>query len=248
MNLRYITCSGANQDTPHDKLIEFAKQSNLIEIGIIANSSIMRKGTPQYDWFEHLLSLKGIENINLALHINSDWCTDFCNGIIAPELEKWLKIYTINKQPVIKRWQFNIGNGMRLQDVKKLKDIINNNSDKEFIFSFNKNPIVVNYMTKLYKTGAPFSLLYDSSYGTGRNPKYWEEPYFAGRDHGYAGGLCGENIYKNLEKISGVVPYLYKTWVDAEYKLKTPETNKFDFLLAQNYINNAIKWQQIHTK
>ena len=248
MKLRYITCSGANEETSHEKLINLAKLSDLIEIGIVANSSIMRKGTPQNEWFEQLLSLNEIKNINLALHINSDWCTDFCNGSIAPELKKWLKIYTSNKQPVIKRWQFNIGNGMRLQGVKDLESIIKDNSDKEFIFSFNKNPIVVNYMTKLYKTGVPFSLLYDSSYGTGRDPKYWEEPYFAGRTHGYAGGLCGENIYQNLDKISSVVPYLYETWVDAEYKLKTPETNKFDVSLAKNYVNNAIKWQQLHTR
>jgi len=123
MQLRYITCSGANENTNIKELINLANTSNLVEIGIIANSSTMKKGKPQYEWFEQLLSLNEIKNINLALHINSDWCTDFCNGSIAPELKKWLKIYTSNKQPVIKRWQFNIGNGMRLQGVKDLESI-----------------------------------------------------------------------------------------------------------------------------
>ena len=56
MKLRYITCSGANEETSHEKLINLAKLSDLIEIGIVANCSIMPKEAPQNEWFEQLLS------------------------------------------------------------------------------------------------------------------------------------------------------------------------------------------------
>lgn len=243
MKLRYITCSGANEKTPYKDLIELSNLSKLVEIGIAANSNIMKKTTPQYDWFEELLNTEEASNMNLSMHINNDWCVDLCNGKMMPEIEKLLNICNKKRKPAIRRWQLNISNHMNLQDVSHIQSLIKSYPEQEFIFSFNNGPIVMSFLKKLSKTNTHFSLLYDSSYGSGRNPQNWEGPYFPGRDHGYSGGLCGENVYKNLEKISYVVPTLYSTWIDAEYKLKTPNSTNFDLLLAKNYVEKALEWQ-----
>lgn len=249
MQLRYITCSGANENTPTDKLINLAKQSKLVELGIVANSSNIKKGTPFYDWFDKLLDLSNNTDMNLALHIGGDWCTDLCEGKIPTEIQKWMTVRNKkSNMPAIRRWQLNISNSMNLSKTSALQKIIKDNPDKEFIFSFNRGPIIMEFINKLYKSGEKFSLLYDSSYGMGRHPQYWEGPYYAGREHGYAGGLSSDNVYENLTQISYVVPDTYHTWIDAEYRLKTPGTTRFNLETAQEYVANALKWQKAHTR
>ena len=247
MDLRYITCSGPDESTSIDSLIKLAKQSKLIEIGVIANSYI-KKGKPQYDWFETLLHSQDISDINMALHLTHDWCIDFCNNKISPEIQQWLNMRDKTGKPIIRRWQLNIDNNMNLQQTDAIRNIIKSHPDKEFIFSLNNGPIVMSYIKKLYRTDVPFSLLYDSSYGTGSRPDKWEEPHFAGHCHGYAGGLCGENVFENLDKISTVVPYIYKTWIDAEFNLKKPGTIQFDVNRANDYITKSLLWLHQHKR
>lgn len=156
MQLRYITCSGANENTNIKELIDLANTSNLVEIGIIANSSTMKKGKPQYEWFEQLLNTQESANMKLALHINGDWCTDLCAGKIAPELKELLDLKNqTTGTPVINRWQLNISNSMNLTKTDGIKSVIKDNPEKEFIFSFNKGPIVMMFVKQLYDAGLP---------------------------------------------------------------------------------------------
>ena len=249
MQLRYITCSGANEKNSISKIIDLANQSKIVEIGIVANSNNMGKGTPKYDWFEELLHTDAATGMNLSLHIGGDWCIDLCNGKVATEIKQWLNMKDKKTNlPLIQRWQLNISNHMNLPKTDAVKKLIKENEANEFIFSLNRGPIVMNFLKQLYKSGEPFSLLYDSSYGSGRQPQRWEEPYFAGRSHGYSGGISSENVYDNLNRISYVIPHTYATWIDAEYNLKTPETTNFDTERAKKYISQALMWARQHTK
>lgn len=243
MNLRYITCSGANEENSTAEIVDLGHQSDKVEIGIVASQHTMHTNSVRNKWFNQILRDNAQNKLNLALHIGGDWCTDFCNGKIAPELKQWLdaRKYATN-MPAIPRWQLNIGNGMNLRHENEMAAIIADYPDNEFIFSFNNNPLVVSYISRLYDTGVPFSLLFDSSYGTGRSPVNWETPRFAGRAHGYAGGLSGENVAEQLTRISNVIPFPYTTWIDAEFKLKTPGTMRFDAGRANAYVHNALKW------
>ena len=220
MNLRYITCSGANEENSTAEIVDLGRQSDKVEIGIVASQHTMHANSVRNKWFNQILHDNAQNKLNLALHIGGDWCTDFCNGKIAPELKQWLdaRKYATN-MPAIPRWQLNIGNGMNLRHENEMAAIIADYPDNEFIFSFNNNPLVVSYISRLYDT-----------------------PRFAGRAHGYAGGLSGENVAEQLTRISNVIPFPYTTWIDAEFKLKTPGTMRFDAGRANAYVHNALKW------
>lgn len=238
MKLRYITCSGVNEELSYDKLIDLSKQSPLVEIGVTANTSTT------YKWLEQLLSLKDSETMNLALHINGKLCSDFCAGKIDPDANRLMHKKDKKGGSLIRRWQLNITSNMYLNDTNNIQNIIKNNPDKEFIFSCNRNPIILSFINKLYKSGLKISLLYNSSYESSILPKRWEIPYSCGYKHGYSGELDAENVYDNLTEISLIVPSSYQIWIDAEHNLKTPGTTKFDAELAKAYIKNAIKWHE----
>lgn len=248
MKLRYITCSGINENVPYEEIIKLSTESNLFEIGIIANKTTMKSDTAQNVWLKNLLSDRFSENINIAMHLDDTLCSDFCIGKVSSELQKYLDLRTSNNKPFIPRWQLNITSNMYFKDVTNIKSIMQDNQDKEFIFSFNKNPIILSFINKLYATGAKFSLLYNSSYGSGLLPKSWDVPYIGGYHHGYSGGLCADNVYDNLTKISHVVPSSYNTWIDAEHNLKKPNSNQLDIEKAKAYVKNALKWQKEHIK
>ena len=247
MDLRYITCSGANEENYTAELVSLGRLSDKVEIGIVTSQHTMRANSVRNKWFNQILRENIQNEVNLAMHIGGDWCTDFCNGKIAPELKQWLaaRKYATNR-PAIPRWQLNIGNGMNLRNENEMAAIIADYPDNEFIFSFNDNPLVVSYISRLYDTGVPFSLLFDSSYGTGRSPVKWETPRFAGHAHGYAGGLSGENVAEQLTRISNVIPFSYNTWIDAEFKLKKPGTMQFDTRRAETYVRGALNWLRGH--
>ncbi len=207
--------------------------------------SAMQNGMPRNTWFNQLLNLSENKTaaLNIAVHVNYDWCSDFCKGKIAPELSDWLRRRVKNTdQPLIKRWQLNIGDETNGFDEHALAKIISDFQNTEFIFIYNEKCSVQESIEKLDKTGAKFSLLFDSSYGYGITPKNWSKPIFDHHPQGYAGGLCGENVIENMDKISKKIPKNYETWVDAEGKLMKPGTRKFDLDRAQSYIRNVLKW------
>ena len=87
----------------------------------------------------------------------------------------------------------------------------------------------------------PFSMLFDASGGRGISPDTWRAPVMPNHKMGYSGGLSPENVADNLDKINMVLPVGYNTWIDAEGKLKDPDTKQFDTLRAEQYIQNAIR-------
>jgi hypothetical protein len=87
-------------------------------------------------------------------------------------------------------------------------------------------------------------MLFDASGGCGISPRAWRAPVMDNHKMGYSGGLSPENVYENLDKINLILPANYNTWIDAEGKLKAPETKQFDVARAEKYIQNALRWVQ----
>lgn len=246
MQLRYITCSDIRENASVDKVIELLQISSKVEIGIQAHRPTMNKGMPRHMWLENLLSLSDCfsQPLNIAIHINHAWCSDFCDGIIPEELQELLdRKHKGTGKPIIKRWQLNLGDATSIPCADKTSKIIKNYRQNEFVFPYNNNKKLQEFISRLDSKGVNFSLLYDSSYGAGISPESWNSPVYMNHAQGYAGGLCGENIKKNLTEISKVVPKYYETWIDAEGKLMKPGTRLFDFKRAENYITKALNWE-----
>lgn len=246
MNIRHITCSDPREDVPVNKLIELLKISDKVEIGIQAHKSSMTYLMPKFDWCNNLIcsSEKSFKPLNIAIHVNYEWCDIICNGQFPPELSWWFFSKNANTGlPTIKRWQLNIGdNTKKIFSCDNLAKIIKRYPNREFIFPYNEKPSVKQFISRLHNTGAKFSLLFDSSYGVGKSPEFWQSPVYENIPNGYAGGLGPDNIHNQLIKIKSVVPENYNTWIDAEGKLMKPGTREFDIIRAENYIRNALQW------
>jgi len=263
MNLRYITCSDPREFNDIHDIVKLAMISKRVEIAVQAHPSKMSPGMPRNEWFRELLDfvIRDKYDINLAVHVNQEWCDYICRkGKIPFELKEFFASCHNGDcyKPVIARWQLNVpaktANNM---NIRALKQLLNSNLGKKFIIQYNNNTSDV--VHSLYRARAQFSVLYDASGGRGISPQSWAEPVFSGRPQGYSGGLSPENIATNLDKISRVanrsIP-LYDAhdnivicyaprddiWIDAEGKLKTD--NKFDVARARQYILNAENWLQ----
>lgn len=247
MQLRYITCSDIRENASVDKVIELLQISSKVEIGIQAHRPTMNKGMPRHMWLENLLSLSDCfsQPLNIAIHINHAWCSDFCDGIIPEELQELLdRKHEGTGKPIIKRWQLNLGDATSIPCADKTSKIIKNYRQNEFVFPYNNNKKLQEFISRLDSKGVNFSLLYDSSYGAGISPESWNSPVYMNHPQGYAGGLSPENVSENLDKIAKVAGSRTDIWIDAEGKLKIPGTKTFDIQRAKQYINAALNWQK----
>lgn len=243
MILRYITASDPREDTSIEDIIKLLNTSKLAELGIQAHPSAMSAGYPRYIWFNNLLDVlkRAKQKYNIALHINYRWCDSMCGGVIPVEIKHLLsQTHMETQKPLIQRVQLNIGDDTYKFKADAVAKIISENKKHEFIFPYNK--ATKRTIDKLEKTSAKFNLLFDGSYGAGISPKSWQKPAKQDIQFGYAGGISPENVSDNLTKISQILPEDYKTWIDAEGRLRNPNTCTFDVNYAQNYLDNAIKW------
>lgn len=252
MNLRYITFSDPDENTPIEKLIELLKISEKVELAVQAMASTMSVDMPKYNWFDKLIELSESQEkpLNISMHVNYNWCDGFFGGQLSNELLYWF--YSTNKftgEPTIKRWQLNIGdNTKKYINMSKIIKIIKNHPDHEFIFPYNKKPDVNNVLKKLNDANVEFSVLFNSSYGGGKLPDNWESPIYESHQHGYSGGISPENVYDNLNQIKNRVSDNYTTWVSARGKLVKPGTRQFDIERAHTYISNTLEWNRKNNK
>ncbi len=242
MNLRYITVSDPREYNAYCDIMRILKSAPNAEVAIQAHASKMSFGMPRREWFDGLLRFVRTldRHVNLAVHVNLDWANDFCCGKLAPELVDWFFLTRHDGAPVIGRWQINIsGSKTPLFQTNKIAQLLQNNQPREFIFQYTAPQY--QRMQRLNKTGAPFSVLYDASGGAGQSPRAWRAPLFENHPMGYSGGLSPDNVTDALEKISRVAPAT-DVWIDAEGKLKDPDTKRFDPLRALQYIAAANNW------
>ena len=127
MRLRYITCSDIRENIPVNKAIDLLRTSSKTELGIQAHYPSMNSGMPRRIWLDEILKMSDTfcKPLNVALHVNYDWCSEFCSGNIPTELKSLLDRKHKNKgEPIIKRWQLNLGDGTIIPDVRAISEII----------------------------------------------------------------------------------------------------------------------------
>lgn len=248
MILEKITCSDMREYNEIDDIVDLGNRYPMAEFAIQAHPSKFSGNMPRYIWFCTLMDAVRKTDVNLAMHVNSEWRTEICHGHVPYDILRLWNMRRDNGKPIIGRVQVNINGGKDKYRfyANKVADIIRAFPDIEFIFQY--TPAQKNRIKKLDKTGAKFSLLYDASGGRGISPLSWSGAILPDHKTGYSGGLSPENVYHNLWKINCVLPKKYTTWIDAEGKLKDPETKQFDIVRAEQYITNALYWQSHNSK
>lgn len=251
MNLRYITCSDPRENISVDDAIKILTYAPNVEFGIQADGYSMSNGTPRNIWLRKILEKSNSmqKPLNIALHVNYDWCDASCAYNMPSDLLQLRDmVHTQTGTPLIQRWQFNIGDGTRMNiDVEKVQLMAQQLNGREIIFPY--NPITKNAIYAFHDMNVNFSILHDASYGAGISPEKWPEPLYSTKHkNGYAGGLCEKNVQQCLDSVNKFSNKLYngETWIDAEGQLmkQGSKHREMDLNKAMNYIQAALQWQK----
>lgn len=247
MNIEYITCSDMREHNNIDEIIDLGKRYPCAEFAIQAHPSKFSQHMPRYAWFDTLVHAARVNKMNLAMHVNAEYRTELCRGIVPYHLKNLWEVRRNDDTPVIGRVQVNINGGNDKFDfyADKIANIISAYPDIKFIFQY--APAQDKRIRQLAKQNVPFALLYDVSGGEGKLSRdSWGGIILPGYQTGYAGGLSPDNVVENLNYVNKLLPANYDTWIDAEGKLKSPDDNGkklFDTALAEKYIARAYAWQ-----
>jgi hypothetical protein len=250
MHIRYITVSDPRENISVDDSLKILTAAPNVEFGVQAEAYSMGHNRSRNIWLRQILEKSNsmTKPLNIALHINYDWCNDACCFNIPNELSCLASLtHAQTGTPLIQRLQFNIDDGTTVHfDVYKIKKLIKYFAGHEIIFPY--NTLTAPMLDLLDKTHTEFSILNDSSYGTGKSPKTWPAPAYGTRHAtGYSGGLCATNVSQCLNVVDKFRTELCgNTWVDAEGKLMKPnqQTRTMDINKALDYIHAALAWQK----
>ncbi len=240
MKLKFITCSGANEHTDIERLVNLCTDYSLSEIGIQVSGRKASFSLPRYWWIKALQYYIEREpmNVRIALHLNEDWVESFCRGEIPPELGHFLKMKDYYGNPFVKRVQLNFKIGReKTPDVKTLLATMNEFPRHHFILSYNESNADI--IQQIYQTGFKFDCLYDGSFGGGIMPDCRPAPVFKNILQGYAGGLSPENVTAELDKIGAVTPESF--YIDAQGKLEDVDGH-LSLEKCEAYLKEAYAW------
>ncbi len=242
MELKCITCSGANEFTDIDGLFTLYREFPCVEFGIQVSGKKCGFASPRYAWLQNLkeqILLRKVD-FRLALHLNQDWVDEFCDGHIVPELQELLSWKNAQGAPLFQRIQLNfkIGRNEKTPTLDKLETQMMKFPHLRFILSYNEANATL--IREIYQRhNVIFDLLFDESFGEGVAPDCRQKPVFDDIVQGYAGGLSPENIVSELTKIALLLPPKALIFIDAEGKLKGADGH-FSCLKARSFVANAI--------
>jgi len=248
MSLSRITCSGIREFAPFDKIINILNLSEKVEFSVISNSITMKSKTDGNEWLFELLDLssKMSQSLNIKIHLTDDWGQLFgSKGIIPADILDWFfNINMNNGKPVVKNWQIDLDKDPNLFNLDKVSRIISNNPELEFSFLY--HPALHRKFSRLKDMNIKFSLLYGTEYAY-NNKSRWSRPVFDTTPQGYLGGINGNNVDFNLDKINALVPQDLDFWIEAN-KTLINKSDEFDFNYANYFVKNALAWSNKFTK
>lgn len=242
MRLKTITVSGPNEFTDIEELVKLAVRYRRAEIGVQVSGKKASFASARYWWLMslYLYCVKEKKIVPLALHINSDWVEEFCQGDVAQELINLLNFANIDGTPFVGRVQLNFKIGReKTPDMEKLITAMKRFPKQRFILSYNAENAA--FIKEIYNAGILFDLLYDNSHGEGVIPESYDKPVFPDVVQGYAGGLGADNVEEQLWKISKAVPVGRDFSIDAESRLKG-EDGHISLEKAEEYLKKASQW------
>lgn len=244
--LKFITCSGANEFTDIKGMIALSEEFPIIEWGIQVSGKKCSIGSLRWDWIHELQNTLQHRKqlINLALHVNADWVENFTRDErLEYELGSLLELKNPEGGPLFSRVQLNFKIGRERMPIENILTgwMFAYQEDRRFIFSYNDENKM--FIHRLYKNGLrDFDVLHDSSHGEGISAQQWKEPAFFDEDilQGYAGGLSPDNVMDEVTKIRKVLLYDRAFYIDAEGKLKGDDKH-LSLDKCREYVLNALK-------
>lgn len=237
-----VSCCGANELLSIEEVVDFLNKYPNVEIGIGVSKEKCQFGSQRMNWI--LLLQKKLTHNNgksrIAFHVNGGWAKEIAKmGRLPKELVQL--IWENNGTP---RIQLNvIGSGYSLdkQSPTPLANLIQIMEEKQsarFIIPCNDKSL--NFISSLQKFTDEFDVLYDASFGFGKQAENYYS-FFPNQFQGYAGGLSAENIETELAKIDLVQSCLAKIWVDAEGKLRKDNCNTLDLDKAKLFVDKIFE-------
>lgn len=243
MNLKFVSCSGANEHTKIDSLLSLLSDfPTKAEVCIQVSGKKAASGSARYWWLRALYyqTLRNDIIANFALHLNQDWVERFCAGQPPCELTEFLSWENCIGRPFFGRVQLNFKIGReQTPDPQKLINAIRKYPRIRFILSYSDNN--AEFIGNLHRKRLFFDCLYDNSHGEGITPANYAPPAFDDILQGYSGGISPDNVASVLENISRVVPDDAEIFIDAEGKLKGDDGH-FSLEKCRTYLENALNF------
>ncbi|MES2287517.1 MAG: hypothetical protein V4547_17615 [Bacteroidota bacterium] len=238
MKLKYVTITGADDNTGIKDLLNASKHYPFVEWGILFSPNPERKKTDRYpskEWCIELAKASNTNKLNLSAHLCGGYTKEMLefgqSHLVRRELGNLLKIF--------KRAQLNFNASSRKVDLGLFYNFLTENQmeGRNFIIQHNKaNKIVLDYL--LQKNHVDVHFLYDSSGGRGTIPQTYQGivPNYL---TGYSGGLSPDNLEDCLFKIKGVVADS-EIWIDTETGVRTDD--KLDMDKVISFLDRAKKF------
>ena len=203
MKIKYVTLTGADDNTSIEEMLKLSEKYPFVEWGILfsrAKSGVERY--PSDDWVRELSKSKEMRT-NLSAHLCGGYVRDVFKGVLAFLLDE-------DMEETFDRVQLNCYK-------ERLKQAFENENVWRAIDRADKSVILGgNYTEAIREIADPTFLihrsiypLFDASGGHGNLSREWPKPFMSEYDTsiycGYAGGLGPENVEEEIASIEKVV-------------------------------------------
>jgi hypothetical protein len=209
MIINRVTFTGADDNTPVEKLQQLQKKYKFVEWGILISNNPGKPKQPS-EYYIDSLQNKGLK---LSLHI----CSDHASNIL----------YRGNMNLVFdffERYQLNFNFNHNEHDLNNYVKLTNKFKEKNFILQTNfSNENYIEKLLPILKNNNT-NILYDSSGGRGMEIRQIKQP-FDKIYTGYSGGINIDNIDSICKKIENTKNN-DRVWIDIQTGARTD--NKFD--------------------
>lgn len=244
LDLKIITCTGPDDDTPVPSLVDLAARYRQAEIGLPLCPERGGKwlGYPSVSFIRTFaaqaqnLSQEGGPVIRASLHVRKAWVDDLSQNIVRRIPKELMEMRHGNGTAVFQRIHLNLSDPAKVNP-DNLKALFQERKGQRFILPVHKP--TEQLCRRLVEEDAGFDLIFDKSQGTGILPAIWPEG-IAGYFCAYAGGLNPENVRDELKKISRVAKG--EIGIDAETGLKD-KNGRFSLRRAESYIKAAYSFE-----
>jgi len=237
MKIKYVTMTGADDNTSIDGMHDLSGKYPFVEWGILFSQS--KAGVARYpslDWLDN----DRFFDMNCSAHLCGKWVDDvvktgqitFLNDDLMDEIFNRVQL-NLNQGRL--RKAFSDDNRLIWDAVSCSKPVMIGGNYADDIFSlFDVRDF---FLTESHP-------LFDASGGRGVDQDTWPAPLGCNNTTllcGYAGGLGPDNLQEKLEVLSGIVGDA-EIWIDMETKLRTKD--EFDLKKCEQVLKITESWMQ----